>query len=114
MAFMLVTLARVKSALKVDGTDDDSTLEIYISAASLLIVDYLKGQAGDFLSIDSPPDSPANDLAAVDERVVAAIIGLVGVLYREPDGDTAKNFGHGQLPFFVTALLYSRRDPTIA
>ncbi len=112
--FMLVSLARTKAALQIQHTDDDSILEVYISAASLAVVDYLKGQAGDFLSIDSPPNSPPDDLTAVDERAVVSVIALVGTLYKEPDGDEAKAFSHGNLPWIVTALLYPLRDPTLA
>jgi hypothetical protein len=114
MAFMLVSLQRVKDALRIDTTDDDSTLEIYISAASLAVVEYLKGEAGDFLGIDSPADSPPNDLTTVDERVVMSVIILVGILFREPDGDEAKAFSHGNLPWMATALLYPLRIPTLA
>jgi hypothetical protein len=110
--FMLVSLARVKAALRVTDTADDDTLEIYISAASHAVVTYLKGQAGDFIGINSPPDSPPNDLTAVDERVSWAVIALVGKMYREPDGDEAKDYTHGNLPWFVTAMLYPLRDPT--
>lgn len=113
--FMLVSLERVKNALHVTGTADDETLSIYISAASHAVVTYLKGQAGDFLGIDSPPDSPPNDLTTVDERAVVATIVLTGIFYREPDGDEAKNFyEQGYLPRPVTALLYPLRDPTVA
>lgn len=112
--FMLVSLQRVKDALHVTDTADDSTLEIYISAASLAVVAYLKGQAGDYLSVNSPPDSPPNDLTTVDERAVVSVIVIVGILYKEPDGDEAKAFSHGNLPWVATVLLYPLRDPTIA
>lgn len=112
--FMLVSLSRVKQALRIDTTDDDAILPMWISAASLAIVGYLKGEAGDFLGIDSPTDSPPNDIETIDERVVAAVIILTGILYKEPDGDEAKAFGHGTLPWVVTALLYPLRLPTLA
>lgn len=113
--FMLVTVPRTKAALNIDTTDDDTVkLPLLISAASLAVHAYLKGQAGDLLSIDSPPNSPPNDLDGVDERVAISVIVLVGILYREPDGDEAKNFSHGNLPWIVTALLYPLRDPALA
>lgn len=113
--FMLVTIERTKATLNIDTTDDDAVkLPLLISAASHAIVAYLKGQAGDLLGIDSPPDSPPNDLSGVDERIALSVIVLVGVLYREPDGDEAKNFTQGNLPWVVTALLYPLRDPTFA
>lgn len=113
--FMLVTVSRTKAALDIEHTDDDVVkLPLLISAASLKIHAYLKGQAGDLLGIDSPPNSPPDDLTGVDERIALSVIMLVGVIYREPDGDEAKNFAKGELPWFVTALLYDLRDPTLA
>ena len=114
MSFLLVPVARVKQALHIDEADDDWVIEAYTAAASMAIVGYLKGEAGDFLGIDSPPNSPPDDLTTVDPRVVAAVIVLVGIIYREPDGDEAKNFSHGNLPWVVTALLYPLRVPTVA
>lgn len=114
MAFLLVPLETVKQALRVDHDDDDTMLELFISASSRSIVAYLKGEAGDFLSIDSPPNSPPDDLATVDDRVQASVIILTGYLYKEPDGDEAKAFGHGTLPWMVTAMLYPLRVPTLA
>ena len=64
--FLLVTLERVKIALHIEHEDDDAMLEVWISAASLAIVHYLKGEAGDFLGIDSPANSPPDDLEEVD------------------------------------------------
>lgn len=112
--FMLVSLARTKAALNISHDDDDATLTMYISAASLAVRDYLKAQAGDLLAIDSPPDSPPDDLDGVDERIAVSVIMIVGILYKEPDGDQAQAFSHGNLPWMATALLYPLRDPTLA
>ena len=112
--FMLVSLARVKQALRVSSSADDGVLELYISAASRAVIAYLKGEAGDFLGIDSPPDSPPNDLATVDERIAVSVIMIVGVIFKEPDGDEAQAFSQGNLPWMATALLYPLRDPTLA
>jgi hypothetical protein len=112
--FLLVSLERVKAALRVTHTDDDAILTIYIAAASRAVLRYLKGQASDVLGIDSPPDSPPNDLDSVPEDVVLAVIMLTGIIYKEPDGDAATAFEQGYLPKPVTALLYPLRDPTLA
>lgn len=118
MAFLGVPIATVKTALRIDTDDDDGTLELYISAATRAVGRYLK-RDWDFRTGDSPdnspPDSPPDDLSSIDEREQFAIIALTGILYREPDGDMAKNFiGTGELPYIVTALLYSERTPTLA
>lgn len=113
--FLLVSLNRVKQALRIDHTDDDAILPIYISAASRRILTYLGGQAGDLLTIDSPPNSPPDDLDGVPEEVQLAVILLTGIFYRQPDGDEAENFDAvGELPKPVKALLYQLRDPTLA
>jgi hypothetical protein len=112
--FLLVSLADVKKALSIDTNEKDDILSIYISAASLGVVQYLGGQASSVIGIDSPPNSPPDDLVLVDERVRLAVIVYVGMIYREPDGDAAKNFERGYLPKPVTALLYPLRDPVLA
>lgn len=114
MAFLLASLARTKQVLRIDHDDDDEMLGLLISAASRSVVRYLKGEAGDFLGIDSPPNSPPDDLDGVAEDVTMSVIILTGILYREPDGDEAKAFGHGTLPWMVTAMLYPLRLPTLA
>jgi hypothetical protein len=114
MAWLLVSLASVKQALRVDHTTDDAMLELLISAASRRVVRHLKGQAGELLTIDSPPDSPPNDLTSVDEDVQAAVIILTGIMYRNTDNDVEKAFMDGELPWPVRALLKPLRDPTLA
>lgn len=119
--FLLVSVARTRAALRLDDGEDDTLIAFYISAASRVILRYLKGQASsaitiiDSPAIDSPPDSPPDDLTNVDEAVAFAVIALVGILYKQPDGDEAKNFAAtGELPKVVTALIYAMRDPALA
>lgn len=112
--FLLVSIEQAKQALHIDGSADDATIEMWVAASSLAVVKYLKGEAGDFLGIDSPPNSPPNDLSTVDPRVVAAVIMLTGIFYREPDGDEARDFAYGRLPAKVSAMLYPLRVPTVA
>lgn len=108
----LVTLARVKEALRVDASDDDDLLDAYIAAASAAVISYLKGQAEVLLDLDSGGDLPSG--AEVPPAIEMATILLVGHFYREPDGDTEKAFEQGYLPRPVTALLYPLRDPALA
>lgn len=113
--WLLVSLDRVKTVLRIETSEDDEMLRIIISAASRAVHRYLKGQAGALLGIDSPPNSPPDDLDEVPEDVEMAVIAMAGILYRNPDGDAAKNFAeYGGLPNVVTALLYPLRDPTMA
>jgi hypothetical protein len=112
--WMLVSLARAKEHLRVTDTDEDDLIAIYVSAASRAVHRYIGDQAGELLSIDSPPDSPPGDLTTVDERVQAAVLLLTGHLYKDRDVNTDGAFEQGFLPKPVTALLYSMRDPTLA
>lgn len=116
----LVTLAQVRSMLRIGEIDDspmpafedDAILEnVYIPAASLAVTGYLKGQADTV--IPGLADSPQTAEGCPEDVQIATII-LIGMIYREPDGDEAKNFGHGKLPDMVTSLLYRYRDPALA
>lgn len=114
--FLLVPLASVKRALHIDAgeTDDDTLLEFLISAASRAVVRYIKGNASEYLSIDSPPNSPPDDLSVVPEDIAQAIIILTAIWYRNPDHDTEGNFNDDELPAPVKALLKPFRTPTLA
>lgn len=108
----LVTIDEVKSALRISDTGGDSPddelpwLEMLITSCSIAITSYLKSGAEIYQSTDGYPV-----LGDVPENVRLATIMLIGYLYREPDGDAAKAFGHGTLPFPVTAMIYQLRDP---
>lgn len=108
----LVSLERVKLALRIDFTDDDDLLDAYIGAASAAVITYLKGQAEELLDLDSGGDLPSG--SEVHDAIQVATILLVGHFYKEPDGNTDEAFERGYLPKPVTALLYPLRDPALA
>jgi hypothetical protein len=108
----LVTLDRVKNALRVETADDDDLLGAYILAASQAVIGYLKGRAEEVMDLDSSGDLPPESDAP--EVIQVATIMLVGHFYREPDGDTEQAFERGYLPKPVTALLCAFRDPALA
>lgn len=108
----LVTVERVKSALRIDTDQDDSLLEAYIQAASAAVIAYLKAQASVLLDLDTGGDIPSG--FEVPPTIQTATIILVGHFYREPDGNTDDAFERGYLPKPVTALLYPLRDPALA
>lgn len=116
----LVTLDQVRMMLRIGEVDDspiadhedDAIIEnLYIPAASLAITGYLKGQAETV--IPGLADSPQTADGCPEDVQIATII-LIGIIYREPDGDEAKLFGRGTLPDLVTSLLYRYRDPVLA
>ncbi len=115
MAFLIVTIQEARDWLHLDDAETDAVISRALSAASRAVVRYLKWQAGSILVIDSPPNSPPDNLANVVDDVAMAVLMLAGILMKERDGDEAGDFYElGYLPKPVTALLYPMRDPTIA
>lgn len=108
----LITLADAKTGLRIEGTDSDAMLEALIPAASEAIVNYLKDQAAEIIDLDAAVDSPAD--AGVPDIVKRATILLVGIWFRNPDGDPDLEFDPGNLPKPVTAILYPLRDPQVS
>jgi len=108
----LVSLPRVKQALRVDTNDDDMLIDGYIEAASAAVINYLKG-AADVL-IPRGEDGELQEGVEVPAPIDVATIMLVGQFYREPDGNEDRDFERGYLPKPVTALLYPLRDPALA
>lgn len=108
----IITLDQVKAALRIDHTDDDTLLEALIDASTGAVINYLKGQAEVLIPISS--GSSEGDLVTTNPEIQQAAILLVGIWYRNPDGDQEKNFERGYLPAPVTALLYPLRDPALA
>jgi uncharacterized phage protein (predicted DNA packaging) len=116
MAYQLVELETVKTALRVDHDDDDAMLLLYIKAASQTLIGYLKSAAEDLIDLDAVSGSPA-DTDDVPQDIALATIVLVGHFYREVDGDSEKAFdvdGAANLPRAVVALLRHLRDPALA
>ena len=105
-----VTLAEVKDRLRIDGPDDDASLEGLIEAATGAIINHLKSAAVPYLDEDG--EVPAN--VEVPAVVKTATIILVGYLYRNPDQDPDRDFDGPNLPGPVRALLNPLRDPALA
>lgn len=115
MAFLIVTIQEARDWLHLDDAETDATISRALSAASRAVVRYLKWQAGSILVIDSPPNSPPDNLANVVDDVAMAVLILAGILLKERDGDEAGDFFDvGYLPKPVISLLYPLRDPTMA
>lgn len=106
MSVQLVTLANLKSALRIEHNDDDAALNIYISAISQAVLNYIK--AATWFDETGPIDD-------IPDPVRLATIAWIGLVYREPDGDPDNYYQNGfSTPGFVKALLYPYRTPTSA
>lgn len=121
MSTMLVSVERVKAALRYDHSDEDAILEFTIQAASRIVLNYLKMDESSFAGsdYDTDGDYPVESdgvLIGMDAfpDVQAATIFMVGVLRRDPDGAEMDKWERGYLPAPVCALLYSLRDPALA
>ena len=105
----LVSLTEVKSALRIDGDDEDPALVFLIESASEAVIAYLKAGAASFIENgDLIPD------AVVPDRVKAATIYWIGVMRRNPDNDTEGAYSFGFPPLPVVAMLHQMRDPALA
>lgn len=126
MINMLVTLEEASDHLRRDTTDDDNDLTLKIQAASRAITNYLKSSSPYQPEVDTAGDpiiDSAGDIVyAVDSsgdkiplpEVRLAVLYLVGIYYRDRDGEEMDKWELGYLPKPVTALLYPLRDPAYA
>jgi hypothetical protein len=122
---MYVTLARAKQHLNMDHNEDDSLIEVYVQAASGAVKNYLKSGSPYEVERDSNDDpildSSGDPIYVVDssgDKVVsypvqAAVLLMVGFLYKDRDENPDSAFDRGYLPKPVTALLYPLRDPAL-
>jgi hypothetical protein len=123
---MYVTLARAKQHLNMDHDEDDNLIEVYVQAASGAVKNYLKSASPYEVERDSNDDpildssgDPTYVLDSSGDKVVsyavqAAVLLMVGFLYKDRDENPDSAFSAGYLPKPVTALLYGLRDPACA
>lgn len=123
---MYVTLARAKQHLNMDHDEDDNLIEVYVQAASGAVKNYLKSASPYEVERDSNDDpildSSGDPVYVVDSAgdklvsypVQAAVLLMVGFLYKDRDENPDSAFDRGYLPMPVTALLYPLRDPALA
>lgn len=106
----LITLAEAKGSLKFDeSTDDDARISMLIGAASLSILRYIRSTGDEYR------DSNGNIVPGnVEDDIKTATMMLVGIMDRNPDGNTDSIFKSDYLPASIEALLHSRRDPALA
>lgn len=123
---MYVTLERGKQHLNMDHDLDDVMITAYIGAASGAVKNYLKSASPYEVERDSNDDpildSAEDPIYVVDSsgdkvvkyEVQAAVLLMLGFLYKDRDENPDQAFAQGYLPKPVTALLYALRDPALA
>lgn len=122
---MYVTLERGKQHLNMDHDLDDVLIEAYIGAASGAVKNYLKSASPYEVERDSNDDpildSAEDPIYVVDSsgdkvvkyEVQAAVLLMLGFLYKDRDENPDSAFDRGYLPKPVTALLFPLRDPAL-
>lgn len=122
---MYVTLERGKQHLNMDHDLDDVLITAYIGAASGAVKNYLKSASPYEVERDSNDDpildSAEDPIYVVDSsgdkvvkyEVQAAVLLMLGFLYKDRDENPDQAFAQGYLPKPVTALLYPLRDPAL-
>lgn len=108
----LVTLAQAKAHVRQDLDDEDEIIATYIEAASGLIIEHL-GSQEDFLDSSGEAILDSSDNPVVPAAVKLATLYLVGLFYRDRDGEFLKEWQTGYLPTPVVSILYKSRDPVM-
>jgi Phage QLRG family, putative DNA packaging. len=120
---MYVTLERGKQHLNMDHDLDDALIMAYIGAASGAVKNYLKSASPYEVERDSNDDpildssgDPTYVVDSSDDKVIkyevqAAVLLMLGFLYKDRDENPDQAFQAGYLPKPVTALLYPLRTP---
>jgi hypothetical protein len=117
---MLVTLAEASDHLRRDTADDAADLTLKIHAASGAVLNYLKGANRFVQEVDGEGNPVFDDdgkpvyTTEVLFEVKAAVLLMVGYLYKDRDNDKDHEYEQGFLPRPVTALLYPLRTPALA
>jgi len=108
MVVPLATLQELKEHLSFNtddlGQDDDNKLSLMLLASSAIILRYIGADVANY------PGSGEE----IDPSVKLAALVLAGYFYKNPDADPDKDFSYGHLPWYVTALIYHLRKPTLA
>ena len=107
---MLVTLQQAKTQVRQDLDDEDTHITLLIHAASGMIINYMGSQV-DFLDSNGAVILDSSGDPDVAPEIKLATLYLVGMLYRDRDGEFVGQWQQGYLPTVVTAILYPLRDP---
>lgn len=107
MSADLITLGYAKAHVRLDHDAEDADVSAKISAASVMLIAYLKTGALSFLD----ENGDLLEGATVPADVQEACARLVAELFKNRD---AGAWEHGYLPHWITGGIYMRRDPACA
>jgi len=99
----LVTLDEAKRHLRVTHDDEDDDIKFRISAASEIVLDYIKKRDSDWTTDTTPKLVKA-----------ATLLVLAGLYEDRGDGEEVLSQANGYLDRPVTAILHRYRDPALA
>lgn len=100
----LVTLEEAKAHLRVMHFDEDSTIAIYMNAATEIVVDYIKKPEHEWTDTNVP--------FLIKAAVLLVLTGLYENRGDEAEPDYSQADGYLAKP--VTAILHRYRDPAYA
>lgn len=121
-----VTLQQASDHLRRDTTDDDNDLKLKITSASAAVKNYIKTTSPYVIAVDTAGDPvldsagdpvPEEDTAGdpiIRPEVIQATLAMVGIFYRDRDGQEMEKWELGFLPNWVSCILYPLRTPTMA
>jgi hypothetical protein len=112
----LVSRAQARAQIQSDTTDDDTHVELLISAASRAVMNYCNTNIDDFTDSAGEPYAvdTAGDPLNIPEDIQLATLYLVAWFYRNRDSDPDKEMPAGWLPAPCISLLSHYHDPALA
>jgi len=110
---MFVSIEQAQDHLRAYDVEDENDITLKIHAASGAVRNYLGSYVDTFLDTAGDVIVDSSGVPEVPYEVQIATLILVGIFYKDRDGDPDKNYTPGYLPAPVTALLYPLRDPVV-
>lgn len=104
----IVTLEEVKSHLRIDHDVLDADLQNKIKSSTAAVLDFI-----DYWVQKNDNDEKKMKDSQDFNRVKSAVLILIGILYRDPDGADKGLYPKGELPYPVISLINSLHKPVI-
>lgn len=109
----LVTLLTAKAQCRIIHSSEDELIQIYIEAATAMVLDYIGSEADQYLDSSGEVIQDSSGSPEVDARLKIATLYIVGLLYKDRDGELMKDWQRGELPAPVVSYLYTLHRPVL-